>query len=193
MRESGGQRKPRVAGLSYSPRASESRPAIADRAISPFLSGLLRSLSVLQWLVPLLLARLRLRQTCYVITVGAHSAKFSVLSRLAATLGSRPSQRALSSGTVRPPVIYDQWKVHELGVEIVWTITRDAYIKPVQITLIPLVRTVLYLVRYIFCKIFTWLTLWNTFLVSREYLEDILLINRSFYKYFLWPVGPTLP
>lgn len=137
MRESGGQSNPRVAGLRRSPRASESGPAIADRAISPFLSGLSRSLSVLRRLVPLLLARLRLRQTCYVITVGAHSAKFSVLSRVAATLGSRPSLRAPSSGTVRPPVIYDQWKVHEQGVEIVWTITRDAYLKPIQITASP--------------------------------------------------------
>lgn len=150
MRESCGQREARVAGLRWSPRASESSPAIADRAISPFLSSLLRSLSVLRRLVPLLLARLRLRQTCYVITVGAHSAKFSVLSRVAATLSSRPSLRAPSSGTVRPPVIYDQWKVHELGVEIVWTITRDAYIKPIQITLIPLVRTVFYFSTYFF-------------------------------------------
>lgn len=64
-------------------RAGECAPI----AISPFLSSLLRSLSVLRRLVPLLLARLRLRQTCYVITVGAHSAKFSVSTRVAATLG----------------------------------------------------------------------------------------------------------
>lgn len=70
-------------------------------AISPFLSGLSRSLSVLRRLVPLLLARLRLRQTCYVITVGAHSGKFSVSSRVAATLCPRPSQRSRQLRTVR--------------------------------------------------------------------------------------------
>lgn len=87
------------------------------RAISPFLSGLSRSLSVLRRLVPLLLARLRLRQTCYVITVGAHSGKFSVSSRVAATLGSRPSQsaRLYHDEDCAQPVIYEQWKVHELG------------------------------------------------------------------------------
>lgn len=70
-------------------------------AISPFLSSLSRSLSVLRRLVPLLLARLRLRQTCYVITVGAHSGKFSVSLRVAATLGPRPSQRSRQPRTVR--------------------------------------------------------------------------------------------
>lgn len=61
---------------------------LASGAISPFLSSLSLSLSVLRRLVPLLLARLRLRQTCYVITVGAHSGKFSVSWRVAATLSS---------------------------------------------------------------------------------------------------------
>ncbi|KAF9824057.1 hypothetical protein SFRURICE_020323 [Spodoptera frugiperda] len=69
------------------PAARDARSAVSARpAISPFLSKLSLSLSVLRRLVPLLLARLRLRQTCYVITVGAHSGKFSVSSRVAATL-----------------------------------------------------------------------------------------------------------
>ncbi|CAH0723750.1 unnamed protein product, partial [Brenthis ino] len=50
------------------------------------------SLSVLRRLVPLLLARLRLRQTCYVITVGTQCGKFSVSTRVAATLGSRKAR-----------------------------------------------------------------------------------------------------
>lgn len=62
--------------------------------------GLSLSLSVLRLLVPLLLARLRLRQTCYVITVVAQCGKFSVSTRVAATLGSRPSQRARITRTV---------------------------------------------------------------------------------------------
>lgn len=71
-------------------------------AISPFLSGLSLSLSVLRRLVPLLLARLRLRQTCYVITVGAHSGKFSVSWRVAATLSSRQHCARVDRRTVRP-------------------------------------------------------------------------------------------
>lgn len=86
--------------------------------VSPFLSDLSLSLSVLRWFVPLLLARLRLRQTCYVITVGTHSCKFSVSSRVAATLSSRTPQRALSRGLCDLPVIYEQWKVHEQRVDI---------------------------------------------------------------------------
>ncbi|CAH2040528.1 unnamed protein product, partial [Iphiclides podalirius] len=83
-------------------------------AISPFLSVLSLSLSVLRLLVPLLLARLRLRQTCYVITVGAHSGKFSVSWRVAATLSSRQHCARVIGRTVRTasdirPVKFMNW------------------------------------------------------------------------------------
>ncbi|CAG9579781.1 unnamed protein product [Danaus chrysippus] len=71
-------------------------------SISPFLP-LSLSLSVLRRAVPLLLARLRLRQTCYVITVGAQCGKFSVLTRVAAT-----TDRALPKDCATTPVIYEQ-------------------------------------------------------------------------------------
>ncbi|GBP49919.1 hypothetical protein EVAR_29532_1 [Eumeta japonica] len=90
------------------------------RRLSPFLSGLSFSLSVLRRLVPLLLARLRLRQTCYVITVGAHSVKFSVSPRVVAALARVPRTVSSEDCAIRPVCdTHTQCIVYEPTVEIV--------------------------------------------------------------------------
>lgn len=116
-------------------RTGERRPLVARAgrrctATSGHLSlslGLSRSLSVLRRLVPLLLARLRLRQTCYVITVGAQSRKFSVSSRVAATLGSRSTARVFR-GLCRLWYTNSE-KFMNWVLNFVWTITWSWLLK----------------------------------------------------------------